>query len=457
MAQIFKEYDIRGIAEKDFDTNFVYNLGKALATYYSNQNIKTCAIAMDCRTTSPNYASALIKGLNELGLDCIFLGMVATPCLYYAVKYLNLEAGVMITASHNPKEYNGFKIVCGESTIYGEELQKIKKILEEESFISSSSQGKVIEYDILPHYIDDIKSRLPNIEKFKVVVDAGNGAGSLVCPAVLKALGAEVIELFCEPDGNFPNHHPDPTKEENMLSLREAILKHNADLGIGLDGDADRIGIMSKEGKLYMGDELLSIYARELLMREPEALIISDVKCSERLYADKNLNNRVMMYKTGHSLIKKAMKEHNATMAGELSGHMFFKDNWYGFDDATYSAARLLYVLTILKEKQGLSLEDMPNWEELYSTPEISFPMEDEYKAKVVAYIQNHYKNDNKYTLNTLDGARLIRKEAPLLWALVRASNTSPYLILRGEAKVQADAENLIQELKDLALKAKAL
>ncbi len=451
MAEIFKEYDIRGIAEKDFDTNFVYSLGKALATYFIENNARTCVIGRDCRTTSPGYAKALCDGLTESGIDCILIGMVASPCLYYAVKHLNLEAGVMITASHNPGEYNGFKVVSGESTLHGAQIQVLKKYIEEKKFTLSDKKGTITEQDIVPAYVEDIKNRFPNINKYKVVVDAGNGAASLVCPQVLKALGAEVIELFCEPDGTFPNHHPDPTIEKNMLSLRQAILENKADLGIGLDGDGDRIGIMDSKGKLYMGDELVSIFARELLMREPNATIISDVKCSERLYSDKNLNGRVRMNQTGHSLIKKAMKDFDALMAGELSGHMFFKDNWYGFDDATYSAARLLSVLTILKEKKDLNLEDMPNWEEMYSTPEITFPMEDEYKNKVIAYIQNHYKDDTRFNLNTMDGARLVRKETPLLWALIRKSNTSPYLTLRAEGKSKEDAEALLKELQEVA------
>ncbi len=455
MAQIFKEYDIRGIAEVDFDSQFVYELGKVLATYFTEHNAKTCSIGQDCRTTSPMYAEALCKGLTEGGIDCIRIGMVPTPCLYYSVKHLNLSAGVMITASHNPGEYNGFKIVCGESTISGEEIQKLKQYLDAKKFTVSDKKGNITEQDIVPAYVEDIKNRLGTVDKYKVVVDAGNGAAGIVCPQVMKALGAEVIELYCEPDGTFPNHHPDPTVLKNMLELIDCVKKNNADFGIGLDGDGDRIGIVNKEGKLLMGDELLAIFGRELLMREPNALIIGDVKCSERLYNDPALNGRVKMNQTGHSLIKKAIKEFGALMAGELSGHMFFKDNWYGFDDATYTGARLLKVLTALKEKAKLSLEDLPNWEEIYSTPEITLPMEDEYKVKVINTLQEIYKDNPVYTLETMDGVRLVRKEGPLLWALIRKSNTSPYLTLRAEAKNQADAENLIEELKENALKAK--
>lgn len=455
MVQIFKEYDIRGKADIDFDENFVYLLGKSLATYFIENKAYTCVIGHDCRLTSPKYEKALLKGLTESGIDCITIGMVPTPCLYYAVKHLELQAGVMITASHNPAEYNGFKVVCGESTLFGEEIQKLKKLIDEKQFTSLDKKASVSSQDIVPAYVEDIKNRFPAIDNFKVVVDAGNGSGGIVCTKVLRALGAEVIELFCEPDGNFPNHHPDPTVEKNMLFLREAVLENKADLGIGLDGDGDRVGVLNRNGKLYMGDELLAVFGRELLIRDPEATLIADVKCSERLYSDPHLNNRVLMQQTGHSLIKKAMAEHNALMAGELSGHMFFKDNWYGFDDATYSAARLLHVLTVLKEKLNLTLEDMPNWEEIYSTPEITLPMEDAYKEKVITALQEHYKNDTTYTANTMDGVRLVRNTPPMLWALIRKSNTSPYLTLRAEGKNKEEAEKLIKELETRALEAK--
>ncbi len=455
MAQIFKEYDIRGKAEIDFDSNFVYELGKALATYFTEHNASVCAIGQDCRTTSPMYSDALCKGLTEGGIDCIRIGMVPSPCLYYGVKHLNLTAGVMITASHNPGEYNGFKVVCGESTIAGPEIQKLKKLIDDKNFITSEKLGTITDQDIVPAYVADIKERFPSVAKYKVVVDAGNGAASLVAPMVLKALGAEVIELYCEPDGTFPNHHPDPTVEKNIVDLREAVLKHGADVGFGFDGDGDRLGVVGRNGKHYMGDEIVAVFARELLMREPNATIIADVKSSERLYSDPALNGRVRMNQTGHSLIKKAMKEFHALMAGELSGHLFFKDNWYGFDDATYSAARLLNVLTELKSKASLTLEDLPNWEELYSTPEITLPMEDENKVKVIEHLQNHYKDSEIYDCNTMDGVRLVRKGQPLLWALMRKSNTSPYLTIRAEAKNKDEAEALIKELQDLALKAK--
>ncbi len=455
MAQIFKEYDIRGIAEVDFDAQFVYELGKVLATYFLEHGADTCTIGQDCRTTSPTYAEALCKGLTESGINCIRIGMVPTPCLYYSVKHLNLSAGVMITASHNPGEYNGFKVVCGESTISGDEIQKLKKYLDEKKFTTSEKEGTITEQDVVPAYVADIKERLGVVDKFKVVVDAGNGAAGIVCPQVLRALGAEVVELYCEPDGNFPNHHPDPTVLKNMLELIEKVKAENADFGIGLDGDGDRVGVVNKEGKLLMGDELVAIFARELLMRKPDALIIGDVKCSERLYNDPALNGRVKMNQTGHSLIKKAIKEFGALMAGELSGHMFFKDNWYGFDDATYTAARLLSTLTTLKAKANLTLEDLPNWEEIYSTPEITLPMEDEYKVPVIKYLQDYYSDNANFTLSTMDGVRLVRKEGTLLWALIRKSNTSPYLTLRAEGKVKEEAEALIEDLKENALKGK--
>ncbi len=461
MNYIFKEYDIRGIAGVDFDNNFVYELAKATATYFkehlAEDDAHTCVIGRDCRVTSPDYENELVRGFTESGVNCILIGMVPTPCLYFAVKHLKLKAGIMITASHNPKEYNGFKIVCGESTLYGDALQQIRRYTEQRKFHTPTDGKKAHtkNTNIVPAYVDDIKFRLPKLDKFKVVVDAGNGAGGIVCPEVLRALGTEVIELYCQPDGAFPNHHPDPTVESNMQDLKKAIVQHKADFGIGLDGDGDRIGIMTKEGKLLKGDELLAIFGRELINREPNANIIADVKCSERLFSDRHLNGRVIMNQTGHCLIKKAMAEHNALLAGELSGHMFFKDNWYGFDDASYSAARVIYTLTELKKHHHhITLENMPNWEELYSTPEIKFPMADENKSKAISFIQEHYSNSTIYELNTMDGARLVRKSGPMLWALIRQSNTSPYLTLRAEGKNKQEVEALIKELQDLATKA---
>ena len=283
-GNVFRAYDIRGVVDKDFNAEWVTHLGKACGTYLAGRGISSAVIGYDCRHSSPAYHDALVEGILSTGTDIISIGMVPTPALYFAVKHLNRQGGVMITASHNPPEYNGFKVWAGQSTIHGEEIQKIKAIFEEGAFAEGT--GTASRIDIIPTYKQDILSRFKLARPVKVVLDGGNGAGGEICADILTKLGATVIPMFCEPDGDFPNHHPDPVVEANMQALMARVKEEKADLGIGLDGDADRLGIVDPDGRLLFGDEVLSLYARELLTRKPGSTVIADVKCSSRLFND---------------------------------------------------------------------------------------------------------------------------------------------------------------------------
>ena len=428
-TSVFRAYDIRGVMDEDFDPAWVERLGRACGVFMRARHIEDAVVGHDCRLSSPVCHEALIRGLTASGVSVISVGMVPTPALYFAVKHLNRRAGVMITASHNPSQYNGFKIWVGESTIYGEDLQEIRAIMERDAVPASGSEkesrGVFSLHDIVPAYIDAICSRIRLRRPLHIVVDGGNGAGGEICLRVLQRLGARVTPLFCEPDGTFPNHHPDPVVEENMTALIRRVREEGADCGIGLDGDADRLGVVDRTGRLLYGDELLGIYAKELLGRHPGAMVIGDVKCSQRLFdAIAAQGGRPEMTRTGHSLIKARMRETGALLAGEMSGHMFFQDGWFGFDDGIYSAARLAGILS-----SGLLLEKEPGWPPAFATPEINLPCPEHLKEAIVRRAQVFFSAGHE--VNTLDGARVNFGDG---WGLVRASNTQPVLVTRFEA-----------------------
>lgn len=435
---IFRAYDIRGLVDEDLTPSLVERLGRAIGTYCLARGQGGAVVGCDCRQSSPSFSTALCRGLYATGVDVIDVGMVPTPALYFAVLHLQRQAGVMITASHNPPQYNGFKIWSGESTLYGVALQEIADIFESEDFIEG--RGLLCEHHILPAYQDAICGRVSLTRPLRVVVDGGNGAGGLVLAGVLRRLGADVIELFCEPDGAFPNHHPDPTVEKNMRACVDAVRLYRADIGIGLDGDADRLGVVDTQGRLLNGDELLAIFARDLVERVPGATVLADVKCSDRLFDDINARGgRAQMCMTGHSLVKARMKELSAPLAGELSGHMFFADGWFGFDDAIYGAARLLGILS----RTDTPLSDMPGWSLAYSTREIHVPCPEEKKSVVVRTAQDYY--GVRYLVSTMDGARVRFAHG---WGLVRASNTQPVLVLRAEADSETHLHEIREELE---------
>ncbi|CCH49691.1 phosphomannomutase/phosphoglucomutase [Pseudodesulfovibrio piezophilus] len=427
---IFRAYDIRGIVDQDFDAEWVTVLGRACGTYFKEQGWSRAILGHDCRASSPEYQQAMAHGLAQTGVDVLCLNQVSTPVFYFAAKHLNYQAGVMITASHNPSEYNGFKVWGGASTIYGKEVTAIYDIMKAGNFPSGS--GLISFHDILPTYKADLLGRCSLSSQrgrpVKVVVDGGNGAAGDLTADILETAGAEVIRLYCEPDGSFPNHHPDPVVEEYVEDLKAKVVEEGADVGIGLDGDGDRIGAVDEKGSLMFGDQLLAIYARDLLKTVPGAGVVADVKCSTLLFKDiENHGGTCEMCITGHSIVKSRMIETGAAIGGEMSGHMFFFHGYHGFDDATYGALKLMEILS--RSTTPLS-EYLADWPTTFTTPEIRMDCPEDIKFQVVAKAQAHFKKDHKVI--DMDGARVEFGDG---WGLVRASNTQGALVLRFEAE----------------------
>jgi len=438
--EIFRQYDIRGIVDKDLTQDTVELLGKGIGTYFRRNQRKEVALGRDCRLSSPDFSEALSRGLLSTGCQITDLGVIPTPLLYFTMYNKKMEAGVIITGSHNPPEYNGFKMMVGEETLYGEAIQDIFTIIKDNDFIEEESTSKKI-YNIIPEYKDFVEKNIRLEKKLKVVVDAGNGtAGVIACP-ILKKLGCEVIELYCEMDGNFPNHHPDPTLPEALEDLINEVTKSKAHLGVAYDGDGDRIGIIDDEGHIIWGDLLMVLFARDILSSNPGAPIISEVKASKVLYDEiEKLGGRPIMWKTGHSLIKKKIKEEKALLAGEMSGHIFFADRYFGFDDAIYSSARLLELLSKSEKTLSQMLSDLPR---TYYTPEIRVYASDEVKFKIVEEVKKELSQ--KYPIIDIDGVRAI---FPQGWGLVRASNTQEVLVLRFEGDTEEALKAIEKEVK---------
>jgi phosphomannomutase / phosphoglucomutase len=451
---IFREYDIRGLADKDFDAAFAEVLGRAYCEFAKKALGKDrlkIGVGQDCRLTSESYASALARGILASGCDVVRLGTIPTPVTYFSIFEYELDGGIMITGSHNPSEYNGFKICVGRDTLHGDDIQRLKEIiLKATDPIVNTTPGKLTQLDPIPSYIDTIAKQIKPKKKLRVVLDAGNGAASNVAPELFERLGADVVPLFCELDGRFPNHHPDPTVPKNLKSLVEKIKETDADFGVGFDGDADRLGAVDKTGRIIFGDELMVVFSRAVLEANPGATIISEVKSSHRLYQDiKNRGGRGIMWKTGHSLIKSKMKTEKALLAGEMSGHVFFADRWYGFDDAIYSAARLYEILSKTEGSVFDLIKDLPP---VQATPEIRLDCEEDKKFQLVKETAAALSDAAGFTVNTIDGIRI---DSASGWGLVRASNTQPVLVLRFEAESQ-ERLNSIRTLVLNALNAAA-
>ncbi|MBM4312731.1 MAG: phosphomannomutase/phosphoglucomutase, partial [Deltaproteobacteria bacterium] len=341
--EVFREYDVRGIVDRDLNPDFVYLLGRAIGTYAMRRNVRRMTLGRDCRLSSEAYHDIAGKGIRAAGVDIIDIGLCATPMLYFSIRHFRADGGVMITGSHNPPDFNGFKICIGPDTIYGDDIQELKRIIESGDF--ASGHGSARREDITRRYQDYLFSHVDIKEGLKVVLDGGNGVGGFFALPLLRRFGCRVTELYCDPDGRFPNHFPDPTIPENLGELIRLVRDTKADAGIAYDGDADRIGVITDRGDVLWGDELLLLFARYILKRNPGAAIIGEVKCSQKLYDDIAKNNgRPIMWKAGHSLIKGKMKEEKALLAGEMSGHIFFADRYYGFDDAIYASLRLLEI-----------------------------------------------------------------------------------------------------------------
>jgi len=428
---IFREYDIRGTVDTELSEEFARLLGRAYATLAKEHGQNRIGVGHDCRLSSPGYAQALAEGLADGGIDVVLTGMGPTPQLYYAVFANDLGGGIQVTGSHNPPDMNGFKILLGKQTLSGPQIQDLKvrceKVLAQ---APTGTRGTISNLEVRHSYIKSIiensKSHMGS-RKLKVVVDAGNGVGGLVGPDVLRALGVEVIELFCDPDGRFPNHHPDPTELKNIKDLVAAVKSHRADFGIGWDGDADRIGVVDERGEPVFGDMLLLIYGRAILAEKPGATIIGDVKCSSQLFDDLNARGaKAIMWKTGHSLIKSKLEETNGDLAGEMSGHIFFKHRYYGFDDALYSSARLV---EIMSHHTGPLSSLLSGLKPMLSTPEMRVDCPEAIKFKIASAAQDAFK---EFKVDTIDGVRVTFDKG---WGLVRASNTQPVLVMRFEAE----------------------
>jgi phosphomannomutase/phosphoglucomutase len=425
--EIFRAYDIRGVVDRDFDQEWVEVLGRACGTYFRAKGHSRAVVGHDCRHSSPGYQQRMIAGLTASGVDVLYLDMVATPLFYFAVKTLGYHAGVMITASHNPPEFNGFKVWEGESTIHSDEITAVYEIMAAGRFESGS--GVAAHHDIVPAYLDALAARGPLARPVRVVLDGGNGAGGLVCAELLRRVGAEVVEQYTEPDGDFPNHHPDPTVPKYMTDLMARVPAEGAELGIGLDGDADRIGVVDETGAMIYGDKLLAIYARDILARRPGAKVIGEVKCTHLLYKDIEAHGgQAIMSATGHSLIKARMRETGALLAGEMSGHMFFADEYHGFDDALYAAMR---IVDIAARAPGRPLSAaLADWPATCNTPELRVDCPDALKFRVVARAQEYFRQ--RFEVIDVDGVRIVLPDG---WGLLRASNTQPVLVLRFEAQ----------------------
>lgn len=435
--QMFREYDIRGITGKDMTAADAALIGRGVGTFLRRNEARSITVGRDCRLTSEAYSQKLIEGLLATGCDVTDIGVCPTPVFYFSIQQLKKDGGVMLTASHNPPEYNGFKLCLGLDSIHGEDIKTILALIEDENF--TEGRGRLSSAAMIPTYIDYVVNNISLPRPLRVGIDAGNGTAGVVTVPIMKRLGCEVHDIYCDMDGHFPNHEADPTVVENMQDLIALVRKEGLDLGIGFDGDGDRLGVVDERGRIIYGDKLMIIFAREILSRKPGATFISEVKCSKTLYDDIEKNGgRAIMWRTGHSLIKKKMKEEKAELAGEMSGHMFFSDRYFGFDDATYAACRLLEILSTTGRTISELLVDVPP---TFTTPEIRVDCPDEIKfglvEKVTDYFRQHYK------VIDIDGARVLFDDG---WGLVRASNTQPALVLRFEAMT----ENRLREIRNL-------
>ncbi len=437
---IFREYDIRGLVDQDLTEEAVHLVGRALGTRIREAGGRRAAVGRDARLSGPKFAAAMISALRASGVDVKDLGIVPTPLTYFAAHTAGVDGICMITGSHNPPEYNGLKVGLGSATYHGEEIQALYRLAESGAFATGA--GSVEPYDVVTPYRANVRERLRlGKRKLKVVVDAGNGTGGVIAVPLFESLGIEVVPLFVEMDGRFPNHHPDPTVEKNLEHLKATVLETRADVGIAYDGDADRVGAVDEKGNVLWGDQLMILFSRALLAEVPGAAIVGEVKCSFTLYDDiAKRGGRPIMWKAGHSLIKAKMKEEGALLAGEMSGHIFFGHRWFGFDDGIYSSARFLELLSKTDEPVSALLADVPK---TFSTPELRVDCPEEKKFEVVRRAQAFFKA--RYDAVTVDGVRVVFPDG---WGLVRASNTQPLLVLRFEAKTPerlAEIERLVR------------
>lgn len=437
---IFRKYDIRGIADEDLSNEFAYNLGKAFGTYLKRKNLTNIAVGRDVRKSSPRLFENIAKGITDTGCNVTDIGTAPTPLLYFTVFHYNLDGGLMITGSHNPIEYNGFKMMRGKETVYGEQIQEIKEIILKEDY--EEGNGKTYEKVVVKDYLEYTSSLISPGKSLKIVLDPGNGTAGPIATELFKILGADFECINCEPDGNFPNHLPDPTVVKYTKQLSAKVIDSKANMGIGYDGDSDRAGIIDENGKLVYGDQLLGALAKPIIKKNPGTDVIFDVKCSQGLVEwIKKLGGNPLMWKTGHSLLKVKMKETGSLIAGEMSGHIFIGDNYYGFDDALFVSARFYEIVSKSERTISKIIDEMPYYE---STPEIRTEVGEEAKWKIVEAAKEEFRK--KYETIEIDGARILFGDG---WGLVRASNTQPIVVTRFEAKTKERLEEIKKIVTD--------
>lgn len=445
---IFREYDVRGVVGQDLTADAVALLGKGYGTYAAEKGVRTVALGRDVRLSSPAFRDAMAEGLLSTGISVIDVGVCPTPLLYFAIHHFRVDGGVMVTGSHNPPEFNGFKMCVGLGSIHGEMIQELRRYIEAGSF--REGRGELSLRGIIPAYREYVRKNLSISRKLKVVVDGGNGTAGAVAPALFREMGMEVVELFCEADGRFPNHFPDPTVPENLRALVDRVRETGADVGVAYDGDSDRIGAVDELGNVIFGDYLLVLFAREILSRKPGAAIISEVKASQNLYDDiLRRGGRPVMWKAGHSLIKAKMKEEGAELAGEMSGHVFFSDRYLGFDDAIYASARLFEIMANEDRPLSALLADLPP---VVSTPEIRIDCPDEVKFRVVEDAAAAVAPLAREVIG-VDGIRALFDGG---WGLVRASNTQPVIVMRFEGRDDAAVSRIRSVMEGAVSRARA-
>ncbi|MEE2780044.1 MAG: phosphomannomutase/phosphoglucomutase [Myxococcota bacterium] len=434
---IFRAYDVRGVADQDLTDDVARDLGRAFGSEIRMDGGRRVSLGRDCRTHGARLRAAFLEGLLSTGVDVLDVGVVASPLLYFSVFHHDLDGGVQITGSHNPPDYNGFKMMSGKRSLHGERIQALRRRIEDRDFVQGS--GSLSEDPVHPAYVDHVARSLSlGDRRLKVVVDGGNGTGGPPAVDLLERLGVDVVPMFIEMDGRFPNHHPDPTVEENLVQIRARVIEEGADLGVAYDGDADRIGVVDERGEILWGDRLMIVLSRALLATEPGAAIVSEVKCSRTLFEDiAAQGGRPIMSRVGHSIIKERMREEDALLGGEMSGHIFYRHRWFGFDDAVYTTGRLLEILSAHSGPLSSLLSGVPS---THVTPEIRLDCPDDVKFRVVDEAVAHFQQEHRVV--DIDGARV---DFPGGWGLIRASNTQPVIVMRAEAET---AEGL-QEIRE--------
>ncbi|MDP8232088.1 MAG: phosphomannomutase/phosphoglucomutase [Candidatus Zophobacter franzmannii] len=428
--QTFRQYDIRGVVGTDLTDGILYLIGKGFGTWLRRRGLKSVSLGGDARLSTPSFKEHFTKGLMETGCDVIDIGIVATPVMYFSIWALKTDAGAMITASHNPSEYNGIKLNNGLASVYGSEIKDILKLIQDEDF--ESGEGTFLVNEVVEQrYIDYIIANIDIQRPVKVVVDGGNGMGGPYLPQILRKLGCEVTEIFCDPDGRFPNHHPDPTVLKYNKHLIDKVEETQAEAGLGMDGDADRIGVIDEEGNMLYGDQILNILARDYLEKNPGATVLADVKCSKNLFDDiAAYGGKPIMYKTGHANIKNEMRNKGIKVGGEMSGHVFLGDRYLGFDDAIYVSCRFVEIMSRMDKPVSQYLADQPK---MYNTPELHVDVPESDKFAIVNKVVQSFK-DEGYNVNDIDGVRVTFEDG---WGLCRASNTTPVLVFRFEATTE--------------------